>query len=361
MSLNLNFVLAFDGSNYGYWKARMRFFLKSIDIWHIVESGWTPPEAPTAEWTIIQTHSCLSNDKALNAICQTLSPSEFSRISHCEIAREAWEILETTFEGIKIVKSAKLQMLVSQFEGIKMLEYEYFSEFYTKITYLRNSMINLGKKVSDVKLIKKILRSLSKRFRIKVTTIEESKDLDEMKVEELVGSLLTYELTLPPVKKAKSIALKTSKGKRKVSSDEETDDEHGLAMLVRKFSKLIESKRFRKFTDNFQGNPKSTEQEKGDINEKDPRGPRCFECSGFGHIQADCGNLKHAKGKALNATLSNDSDEEETPGKDSKLLAFTGSYNDPDESYYFESSDDEDLEEVYKKLFIKFMKLREVS
>jgi hypothetical protein len=36
-----------------------------------------------------------------------------------------------------------------------------------------------------------------------VTTIEESKDLDNMKIEEFVGSLLTYEFFLPPVKKAK--------------------------------------------------------------------------------------------------------------------------------------------------------------
>jgi hypothetical protein len=45
MSLNLNFVPAFDDTNYCYWKAMMRFFLKSIDVWHIVESRWTPPDA----------------------------------------------------------------------------------------------------------------------------------------------------------------------------------------------------------------------------------------------------------------------------------------------------------------------------
>jgi hypothetical protein len=56
------------------------------------------------------------------------------------------------------------------------------NEFYTKISDLRNSMINLGKKISDAKLIKKILRSLPERFRIKVTTIKKNKDLDEMKV-----------------------------------------------------------------------------------------------------------------------------------------------------------------------------------
>jgi len=32
MSQNLNSVPPFDGKNYGYWKARMRFFLKSIDV-----------------------------------------------------------------------------------------------------------------------------------------------------------------------------------------------------------------------------------------------------------------------------------------------------------------------------------------
>jgi hypothetical protein len=74
-------------------------------------------------------------------------------------------------------------------------------------------MVSLEKSVSDVKLIWKILRSLSERFRIKVTTIEERKDLDEMKIEELVRSLQTYEYSLPPIKKAKAIALKASKKK----------------------------------------------------------------------------------------------------------------------------------------------------
>jgi hypothetical protein len=57
------------------------------------------------------------------------------------------------------VKSAKLQMLISKFEEIKMLEEETFGEFYNEISDLRNSMVSLGKQISDVKLIRKILRS----------------------------------------------------------------------------------------------------------------------------------------------------------------------------------------------------------
>jgi hypothetical protein len=139
----------------------------------------------------------LVNDKALHALCQALSPYECTKISNCGTALEAWQILETTYEGIKLVKSAKLQMLISRFEEIKMLEDETFGELYSKLSDIRNSMVSLGKSISDVKLIQKILRSLPERFRIKVTTIEESKDLEEMKIEELVGSLQTYELSLP--------------------------------------------------------------------------------------------------------------------------------------------------------------------
>jgi hypothetical protein len=47
-------------------------------------------------------------------------------------------------------------MLFSQFEKIRMLGDETFKELYVKINDIRNSMINLGKRVSDAKLIKKI-------------------------------------------------------------------------------------------------------------------------------------------------------------------------------------------------------------
>jgi hypothetical protein len=121
MSQTLNFVTAFNGTNYGYWKERMRFFLKSIGCWSIVETGWTKPE-DTALELVPQKTTRLSNDKSLHALCQALSPSEFAKIYNCESAKEAWQILETTYEGTKLVKSAKLQMLISKFEEIKMLE-----------------------------------------------------------------------------------------------------------------------------------------------------------------------------------------------------------------------------------------------
>jgi hypothetical protein len=173
-------------------------------------------------------------------------------------------------------------MLISKFEEIKMLEDETFRKFYTKISNLRNSMVSLGKQISDVKLIRKILRSLPERFKIKVTTIEESKDLEEMKIEELVGSLQTYEYSLPLVRKAKTIALKASKKKSIVSSDEDSDvDEDAVAMLAKNFKRFMKNNKFKKkFFDRLRKAPHTTDTEEAE--KKDPRGPSASNVQALG-------------------------------------------------------------------------------
>jgi hypothetical protein len=248
-------------------------------------------------------------------------------------------------------------MLISRFEEIKMLEEETFGEFYSKMSDLRNSMVSIGKPVSDVKLNRKILRSLPERFRIKVTTIEESKDLKEMKIEELVGSLQTYELSLPPVKKLKTIALKASKKKVASFEDDYEEEEKVVAMLAKNFRRLMRDDRFKKkFSKKMKKAPRKAEPEEEE--NKDPKGRICFECSGFGHIRVDCGNLKKGKGKGYNVTLSDES-EEEAPESE-KFLAFVAPLLEEEDSYYSEHSDNgEELKEAYKTLYVEYEKLRE--
>ena len=86
---------------------------------------------------------------------------------------------------------------------------ESFNSFYGKLNEIVIVKLNLGEKIEVAKVVRKILRSLPESFRAKVTTIEESKDLDEIKIQELIGSLQTYELGLPSHKLSKSLAFKT--------------------------------------------------------------------------------------------------------------------------------------------------------
>ena len=100
----------------------MRAFLCSIDdvVWDAVEVGWTKPEAAKSTWDKAALAAANANSKALNAIFCGVSLEEFHRISHITVAKEEWEILETTYEGTKKVKDTKLQMLTTRFEELKM-------------------------------------------------------------------------------------------------------------------------------------------------------------------------------------------------------------------------------------------------
>ena len=80
-------------------------------------------------------------------------------------------------------------MLTTRFEELKMGDYEAFDSFYGKLDDILIAKLNLGEKIEDSKVVRKIMRSLPKSFRAKVTTIEESKDLYEIKIQELIGSL----------------------------------------------------------------------------------------------------------------------------------------------------------------------------
>ena len=113
----------------------MRALLCSIDdtVWDAVEVGWTRPKATKSMWDKAALVVANANSKVLNAIFYGVSPDEFHRISHIIVAKEAWEILETTYEGTKKVKDTKLQMLTTKFEELKIGDDESFDSFYGKL------------------------------------------------------------------------------------------------------------------------------------------------------------------------------------------------------------------------------------
>ena len=111
-------------------------------------------------------------------------------------------------EGTKAIKINKLQQFTSKFESIRMFNDESFDKFYAKLNDIVNSAYNLGEIYDQPKIVRKILSSLTKDFRPKVTAITKSKDVDSIHVDELVGSLQSYELDLPKTSKSKSMVLK---------------------------------------------------------------------------------------------------------------------------------------------------------
>ena len=168
----------------------MRAFLQSHEkVWQAVEIGWIKPKEALADWDDAKIKAANFNSKALNALLSAVTNKEFKKISFTESVKEAWIILQTTYERTKAVKDSKLQRLTTSFEEIKMEEDKSFDEFYAKLKDIVNSTFNLGETILEPKIVRKVLRSLPERFHAKITTIEELKDINKIPLTELVGNL----------------------------------------------------------------------------------------------------------------------------------------------------------------------------
>ena len=183
-----------------------------------------------------------------------------------------------------------------------MSEDESFDSFYSKLNEVVIGKFNLGEKTEDSKIVRKILRSLPESFHAKVTTIEESKDLDDIKVQELIGSLQTYELSLPSQRKSKDGV------------------EKDVAYLAKNFEKFLKFKNSGKFAK--KGKFPSFGKDKKDFKKREEKESlstqevTCFECNGHGHFKKECPNYLRTKGKAYATTLS-DLDSSNSDSKES--------------------------------------------
>ncbi|MCH94417.1 gag-protease polyprotein, partial [Trifolium medium] len=309
--------------NYDYWKSRMTAFLKSIDsrTWKAIVTGWETPFVldkdgnktaevkPEKDWSKDEDELSLGNSKALNAIFNGVDMNMFRLVKWCTVAKDAWEILRKAHEGTNKVKLSKLQMLSTNFENLCMKEEETIHDFHMNVLEFANSFDALGETISDEKLVSKILRSLPKRFDMKVTTIEETQDLATIQVDELIGSLQTYELGINQrkEKKNKSLAFSSNTGEEEGLGDLESDESLSEAM--------------------------------------------CHECEGYGHIKAECPTFLKRQKKSLAVSWSDEDDsEEETENESAKLVnALTGVCESDAESC--DEASYKELVVTYKDLF----------
>src|SRR4051812_5257329 len=112
---------------------------------------------PESQWRKSEEELALGNSKALNALLNGIDKNIFRLVQHCELAKEAWDILKTSHEGTSKVKMSRLQMLTTKFENLKMKEDKTIYEFYMNVLEIANNSGALGEKLFEEKLVRKIL------------------------------------------------------------------------------------------------------------------------------------------------------------------------------------------------------------
>ena len=134
-----------------------------------------------------------------------------------------------------------------------------------------------------------------------MTAIEESKDLDEIKVQELIGFLQTYDFTLPSQRKSKSLSFKMINERIEAQDSlEEVDVEKEVAFLAKNFCKFL---KFKKDGKSFEkGKFSNFKKDKKDFKSKDSKdsspsqGITCYECNEYGHLKKEYPTYLKGKG-----------------------------------------------------------------
>jgi len=135
----------------------MSAYLKSIDskTWKVVLKGWEHPVVldkdgnktevlkPEEEWSAPEDEQVFANSKALNVLFNGVDKNMFRLIKKCNVAKDAWEILKTVHEGTFKVKSSRIQLLTTKFEGLKMKEDETIQDYYMIVLDIANSFDSL--------------------------------------------------------------------------------------------------------------------------------------------------------------------------------------------------------------------------
>lgn len=182
-----------DAKNWDRWCVQMEVIFGFQEVLEVVknryqELGDDPDDAQQATYKDSKKKDC----KALFLIHQSVDPGHFEKIASAKTLKEAWDILVKCHEGGEKLKKVKLQTLKRQFELMQMEKSEKISDYFTRVLTLTNQMKSCGEKIT----VEKIMRTLTYRFDYIVVAIEESKDLETMKIEELQGSLETHEQRL---------------------------------------------------------------------------------------------------------------------------------------------------------------------
>ncbi|GJZ58614.1 hypothetical protein Tco_0614108 [Tanacetum coccineum] len=98
--------------------------------------------------------------------------------------------------GNSQVKDNKIDLLVQQYEQFVISEDESIDSAFARFNTIITSLKALDEGYSSKNYVRKFLRALHPKWRAKVTTIEESKDLTSLSLDELIGNLKVHEMII---------------------------------------------------------------------------------------------------------------------------------------------------------------------
>ncbi|RVW62525.1 Retrovirus-related Pol polyprotein from transposon RE2 [Vitis vinifera] len=172
-SISLLAPQIFAGENYQIWSVKMQTYLEAFDLWEVVakDKPIAPlPANPTLEQIKAHTDEKTKKFKAKTLIQNSIADSIFHIIKNCKTTKEAWDKLKLEYQGSDRTKQMQVLNLKRDFESLTMQEDE-----------------------TITKIMEKVLVTLPERFKSKISSLEESRDLSQISLAELMHALQAQE------------------------------------------------------------------------------------------------------------------------------------------------------------------------
>jgi hypothetical protein len=154
-----------------------------VDIWYSVVNGYVIPNNAPTDPNEKKLMSC--NSKSRHVILGALAPTISRKVMGCNNPKEVWDKLKSIYEGDPKVKQVKLQRHRAEFENLKMDEKKDIATYFLRVDEVVNAIRGLGEDLNESLVVQNVLRSLLLKYDAKVSSIEETRDLTKMTMDEL--------------------------------------------------------------------------------------------------------------------------------------------------------------------------------
>ena len=166
-------------SNYTVWTKRMIVLLRVHKVWEAIDPGSTDEE---------------KNDIAMALLFQSIPENQILQVGEEDSPKDIWEAIKSRNLGAEPVKEARLQILMNEFERLKMSDSDTIDVFSGKISEIAVKSASLGQTLDEPKLVKIFLNSLPRTKYIHITaSLEQVLDLNKTSYEDIVGRLKAFE------------------------------------------------------------------------------------------------------------------------------------------------------------------------
>lgn len=274
-------------TNYTAWAMKMKVYMQACGVWEAIELK--------ADKAVVEDKF---DKRALAIIYQGIPEDLMLTLAEKKTSKDAWDAVKLVCQGADKVKNAKAQILKREFESLNMKETEQLDEFYMKLNGLVTNIRALGEKVEETYVVKKLLRAVPPKFLQIVSAIEQFGKMEEITVEEVIGSLKAHEERIRG-------QTDVTEGKLLLTEEEwrKRENTEGQLLLTRdEWLKRSGKEGGRSSNENRGRDWGRGARDRGKL--------RCFNCGLLGHYAAECRKLRRDRDGKPEVNLTQINDDE---------------------------------------------------